>query len=228
MDKFSLWCDFVERDFLKGQFLRLIDSNINGATSNPSIFKDAILSSKAYQDHKNKFKHKSKKELYEILATYDIKMAANTLLKNYANNNDGFVSIEVDPNLNTAKDIIKEGKRLFNTIKMPNVMIKIPAVDFAYEAMSELIKCGISVNATLIFTKSQAKKCLDAFEIGFNKFNKKFENLRAPNAVISIFVSRFDRVLESKLKDTKFANKVGIMNATKIYKAIQKKKFAKY
>ena len=46
--KFSLWCDFVERSFLEGEFGELIQNNIvNAATSNPSIFKSAFLGSSA-------------------------------------------------------------------------------------------------------------------------------------------------------------------------------------
>ena len=40
---FSLWCDFLERDFINSEFIELIQNGtINGATSNPSIFKNAI------------------------------------------------------------------------------------------------------------------------------------------------------------------------------------------
>ena len=49
--KFSLWADFIERDYLDNEFKDLIDSKtINGATSNPAIFKNAILTSPAYKE----------------------------------------------------------------------------------------------------------------------------------------------------------------------------------
>ena len=38
---FSLWLDFIERDFLQEEFKRLIEEGvINGATSNPMISRD--------------------------------------------------------------------------------------------------------------------------------------------------------------------------------------------
>ena len=47
---FSLWCDFLERDFLDNGFLELLkNQTVNGVTSNPAIFKDAILNSQAYK-----------------------------------------------------------------------------------------------------------------------------------------------------------------------------------
>ena len=44
---FSLWLDFVERDFLQNEFASLIERGIiNGATSNPAIFASAITTSR--------------------------------------------------------------------------------------------------------------------------------------------------------------------------------------
>ncbi len=60
--KFSLWCDFLERDFLDNGFKELLENKIvNGATSNPAIFKSAFLTSPAYQDDIKKLKRKKSK-----------------------------------------------------------------------------------------------------------------------------------------------------------------------
>ena len=224
--KFSLWCDFVERDFLNTEFVDLVMTNtINGATSNPSIFKSAFLNSSAYKNIIKENERRGTKEIYELLATQDIKVAANKLLKNFANDDDGFVSIEVDPNFcdNTAVTV-DEGTRLFNTIAMPNVMIKIPATKDGFDAMAALMARGISVNATLVFSPEQAKGCLDAFEVGSEIYKKRFPNTKLPSGVISIFVSRFDRLLdESMMTNSLPTGQIGIMNATKIYKLIEAK-----
>ena len=224
--KFSLWCDFVERDFLNTEFVDLVMTNtINGATSNPSICKSAFLNSSAYKNIIKENERRGTKEIYELLATQDIKVAANKLLKNFANDDDGFVSIEVDPNFcdNTAVTV-DEGTRLFNTIAMPNVMIKIPATKDGFDAMAALMARGISVNATLVFSPEQAKGCLDAFEVGSEIYKKRFPNTKLPSGVISIFVSRFDRLLdESMMANSLPTGQIGIMNATKIYKLIEAK-----
>lgn len=220
---FSLWCDFVERDFIKGELKDLISSGtVNGATSNPAIFKSSILSSSAYKDQKECFKDYKPKEIYEILATTDIRLAARNLLKNYIQEDGGFISIEVDPRLSGDESgSYKEGKRLYNAIGMPNVMVKIPATKDGYGAMSSLLARGININATLIFSPKQTKECLEAIKEGTKLFNKRF-GLEAtlPSAVISIFVSRFDRLLDEGL-DGNDRGKVGIYNATKCYHIIQ-------
>ena len=223
--KFSLWCDFIERDFINAQFKDLIAKGvINGATSNPAIFKSALLTRKAYKESINRYiKKKTPKELYEILATQDIKASAYKLLTNYANGDDGFISIEIDPKLfDDSVMSLKEGKKLFNSIKMPNVMIKLPACERSYIAMSELVKKGINVNATLVFSQEQVKSCLNAFFKGLKGYKKRYPNAPEPECVISIFVSRFDRALNDKLKAAGIeCDKYGIYNATLAYYQIE-------
>lgn len=220
--KFSLWCDFLERNFIQNDFVKLIQSGaINGATSNPTIFQNAFSNSAIYQNSIKEMKAKNPKNIYEILATQDIRMAAEKLFANFTNGDDGFVSIEVDPNLcDNAKDSFYEGKRLYSTIGMPNVMIKIPATKAGFEVMNEFLKRGINVNATLVFSPSQAKECLEAFENGTKAFQKRFVKANLPKAVISVFVSRFDRIIGENLAKTP---QIGIMNASKIYNMIEKK-----
>jgi hypothetical protein len=79
---FSLWCDFIERDFLDNGFKKLLENkDINGATSNPSIFESAFKNSKAYKNDMEKYKGLNAKERYEKLALSDIKKAGTIIMK---------------------------------------------------------------------------------------------------------------------------------------------------
>ncbi len=216
--KFSLWADFIERDYLDKEFKELIAKKIiNGATSNPAIFKNAILSSDAYKEQLATLENLSAKEKYEAVAIFDISKAADILRPLYDKGDDGYVSIEVDPSLcDNTKATIAEGKRLFKTINRPNVMIKIPATSAGYEAMEELTSVGIPVNATLIFKKEQAISCANAFKRGTYKYNKKVDT------VISVFVSRIDRALDVELASKNIEVALcGIYNSATIYSAIE-------
>ena len=218
--KFSLWLDFIERGFLENEFPRLLDT-ISGATSNPAIFKEAILTSPAYKNQLAKLSG-SPKAKYEALAIADIQKAADILRPIFEQNSlDGYVSLEVDPRLaHDAFGTIEEAKRLFKAINRPNVMIKVPVTDAGCEAIEELIAQNIPINATLIFSPNQAKSCLDALERGYKKGDAV--------SVMSIFVSRFDRKLDSLLKAKGLeAGKVGIMNAAKIYNMIMHRNLEK-
>ncbi len=219
---FSLWLDFVERDYLKNEFSSLIEKGIiNGATSNPSIFASAITTSPAYAEQLKGLEGKTPKEKYEALAIEDIRTAAQALRASYDAGNDGYISIEVDPFLsNDTEGTIEEGKRLFATIGEPNIMVKVPATEAGYDAMTELLSNGISVNATLIFSPKQAQKCLKAMKRGLDDFESSGGG--RCEAVISVFVSRFDRLLDSDLeKEGLDVSKTGIYNAAKIYNLVE-------
>jgi transaldolase len=216
--KFSLWADFIERDYLDNEFKELIEKKIiNGATSNPAIFKNAILNSPAYKEHLLQLDELTPKEKYEALAIYDISKAADILKPLYDMGDDGYVSIEVDPFLSDdAEATIEEGKRLFEVIGRENVMIKVPATDAGYIAMKELTSLGIPVNATLIFSKSQALSCAEAFREGGNISGKKVDT------VISVFVSRVDRALDAQLIENDIEVALsGIYNSADIYSAVE-------
>lgn len=213
---FSLWADFIEREYLDGEFKELINKKIiNGATSNPAIFKNAILTSAAYKEQLSTLSG-SAKHKYESLAIRDIQKAADLLKPLYDAGDDGFVSIEVDPNLcDDAEGTIAEGERLYKEIARENVMIKVPATSAGFVAMEALSAEGIHVNATLIFSLEDALSCARAFAKGSERSSKK------AYTVISVFVSRVDRLLDAKIKAAGLTpGKLGIYNAARIYNLV--------
>lgn len=214
--RFALWADFIERTFLDEGFKELISKGIiNGATSNPAIFKNAILTSPAYKEQLSTLGTLSPKEKYEALAIYDIQKAADILRPLFEVGDDGYVSIEVDPYLcDDAEGTINEGVRLHASINRPNVMIKVPATEAGYVAMEALASRGIAVNATLIFSVEQALKCAEAFE----RASKK----SSVDTVISVFVSRIDRAIDETLRSKGVeTGKMGILNAADIYNRVE-------
>jgi len=219
---YSLWLDFVERDFLKETFPSMIEKGmVNGATSNPSIFANAITTSPAYAAQLETLSDATPKEKYEALAIEDIRQAALALRSCYDAGDEGYISIEVDPFLSDDTDAtLAEARRLFKTIGQPNVMIKVPATEAGYPVMEALLGEGISVNATLVFSPDQARKCLSAMKSGIDEFgNTGGERV---DAVISVFVSRFDRLLDARLDELGLPTaQTGIMNAARIYHLVE-------
>lgn len=213
---FSIWADFIERDFVQNDLLELIKtSTVQGATSNPAIFKSAFSSSTAYAEDKAK-SNLSKKDLYEYLAIKDIQNACDAFSETHKNNpNDGFVSLEVDPSLaNDTQGSIDEGISLHKRVNRENLMVKIPATTAGYIAMQKLLSLGINVNATLIFNIDQVENILKAYK----------ESNSTSSLVISIFISRFDRELDPLLP-TELKGKAGIYNGASCYNLIQKSGF---
>lgn len=216
--RFSLWADFIERTFLDEGFKELIAQGIiNGATSNPAIFKNAILTSSAYKEQLSMLTHLSPKEKYEAVAIFDIQKAADILRPLYNIGDDGYVSIEVDPFLcDDTEATIHEGIRLYEAINRPNVMIKVPATDAGYGAMEALASRSIPVNATLIFSTEQALQCAASFA---NAVSKSADPV---DTVISVFVSRIDRAIDLQLQSHGIEpGLMGIMNAAEIYSKVE-------
>ena len=209
----SIWVDYLDREFLDTTFKDWVKEGlVNGLTSNPSIFANA-LKKEVYKEDFEKLEGKSSKEIYEEIAVKDIQKACDILEDAYDEGNDGYASIEVDPRLiNDTKGTIDEALRLVDKIQRDNVMIKIPANDAGVKAMEELAKKGININATLIFSPNQAMRAAEAISKG----------PRTIDGVISVFVSRFDRKLNPVLKEKNLAqDRVGFFNAIKIYNQIE-------
>lgn len=244
----KIWCDFVEREFLQGEFRQLtgfdgkIDSNItesnsdkssnipnkssikvSGATSNPSIFANA-LKQKSYADSIISLKNLGLKpaQIYESLALQDIKLASEILMPQWLKDRrDGLISLEINPLLSdNAPASIDEGVRLWHALGCKNAMIKVPATPSGYEVMEALMLRGVNVNATLIFSKEQMNAVLEAFLRTLDSNARA--SLNAPQGVISVFVSRFDRAVDSKLP-LDLQGRLGIANAIEIYSDFKRK-----
>lgn len=75
-------------------------------------------------------------------------------IKKIVEGTDISVSLEVNPHLKTADEIVEEARRLADL--SPNFVIKVPATEIGFEALARLSKQGVKVNMTLIFTPFQA------------------------------------------------------------------------
>jgi transaldolase len=102
----SIWLDTLSRELLdSGEFSRLIaDYGVTGATSNPTIFANAIASSDRYDDQLRASigaSVRDPQELFFELALDDVRQAADLLRHAYdaSGGRDGFVSFECTPDL---------------------------------------------------------------------------------------------------------------------------------
>ena len=101
----SLWLDYIRRDLIEnGELLRLVEEDgIRGVTSNPSIFQSAISSSDLYSPDIRQMAQAgwSAESIFDQIAIDDIRAATDVLLPLYERTNglDGYVSIEVNPEL---------------------------------------------------------------------------------------------------------------------------------
>jgi len=207
----SVWYDTVDRAQLdNGLFKRLVDEDgIVGVTSNPTIFQKSISQGSAYDEQITQLvrEGKSTGEIYEALAIRDIRTVADVLLPIYerANRQDGFVSLEVSPDLaHDTEATLAEARRFWKMVDRPNLMIKIPATPEGLPAVRQTLMEGMNINITLIFSIEDYRKVADAFISALEDRNAEGKDISHIASVASFFVSRVDtlvdQLLENKIK----------------------------
>ncbi len=236
----SLWYDNIERSKLfDGSIEDMIRTGkIRGITSNPSIFQKAIATSNDYDVTLKPMAWAGldSEEIFWQLAVEDIQKAAELFLPLYeaSKGADGFVSLEVNPLLAYDTDrTIEEAQKLWQRVKMPNLMIKIPATREGIPAIRKTIAAGINVNVTLIFSIDRYGDVMEAYIAGLEDRVKQGRSINDIASVASFFVSRIDTKIDTKLqelvnKDTlapddfiKLAGKAAIVNARLAYRKFE-------
>jgi len=222
----SPWYDNIDRRFVKnGKLKELFDSGILGVTSNPTIFEKAVSASDIYDPQIKELSLEGKKplEIYDILTTEDVAAAADLLIGTYEKTNhvDGYVSIEVWPEFaHDAKKTVEYARRIFKTLNRPNIMIKVPGTTEGREAIRVLIKEGINVNATLLFSVGHYEKIANAYTGGIKDRLKEKKDVKNIISVASVFVSRIDsridKILDEK-ENLELKGKIAVSYMKMIY-----------
>lgn len=223
----SIWLDNIHRKMLeKGELQNLIDQGVSGVTSNPSIFEKAITGSSDYDDQLVALldQEASIIEIYKALVLRDIGMAADTLKEVYdrTNGSDGYVSLEVSPELaDDTNGTVEEAKRYFTLLNRPNILIKVPATEAGIPAIEALIATGVNVNVTLIFALTNYEDIAQAYIKGLERAANAGIALHEIASVASFFVSRVDTAVDTLLDEIgnkELQGKLAIANAKLAYR----------
>lgn len=227
----SIWLDFISRDILENSELDdLISQGIRGVTSNPSIFDNAISGSDAYDPELTQLAAAGADSfaIYDALSQADIIAAADRLRSLYeaSNGGDGYVSLEVSPDLayDTTGTVL-EARRLWRAINRPNLMVKVPATAEGIPAISQLIASGINVNATLMFSLDDYDAVSGAYIAGLEQLVSGGGDPSRVASVASFFVSRIDGVVDKLLEErgnVQLQGKIAIANAKLAYQRFEK------
>ena len=201
----SVWIDYLSRDLLEtGELKRMMEEDaVVGVTSNPTIFQKAISQGDAYDEQIRLLEHEDDaKEVFLHLAVRDVENALDLLLPVHQRNaQDGYVSIEVDPNLAyDTKATYDEAIRLHEWIRRPNLYVKIPGTEPGLQAIEDCIAAGHSINVTLLFSLQMHKKAMEAYVRGLERFVEGGGDATKVCSVASFFVSRVDTETDKRLE----------------------------
>jgi transaldolase len=230
----SPWLDDLKRSYVQdGTLHRLVGDGIRGVTSNPTIFAKAIAGEATYDDEFATLAGQgSVLDAYWRLVSDDVSNACDILRSTYddAGGRDGFVSLEVAPDLAHDTDgTVKAAHWLSSTVARPNLMVKIPATREGLPAIRTMTGAGVSINVTLIFSLERYDDVIEAYLSGLEDLVASGGDPRPVASVASFFVSRVDTETDRRLEAIgtddarKLLGKAAVANARLAYQLFQER-----
>ena len=224
----SVWIDYLSRDLLRtGELAQMMEKDaVVGVTSNPTIFQKAISHGDAYDEQLREVleTENDAKEVFLKLAIKDVQDACDLLrpVWDERNGHDGYVSIEVDPNLAfDTEATITEAQRLHELVDRPNCFVKIPATKAGLPAIEEMIARGRNINVTLTFSLQRYADVVEAYIRGLERLVEGGGDPGRVASVASFFVSRVDTEADRRLDEVgapaELKGKLAVANAKLAY-----------
>jgi transaldolase len=224
----SVWIDYLSRRLIHGGELERLmrEHAVVGVTSNPTIFQKAIAEGDAYDEQLREVlsRQDDPKEAFLELAVRDVQDACDLLRPVWdgGDGKDGYVSIEVDPNLaDDTEATIAEAQRLHELVDRPNCFVKIPATRAGLPAIEEMIARGRNINVTLIFSLERYAEVVEAYLRGLERLVEAGGDPSRVTSVASFFVSRVDTETDRRLDEVgappELKGKLAVANAKLAY-----------
>lgn len=207
----SPWLDNLKRSYItSGKLIDVRDSGVRGLTSNPSIFQKAIQGSADYDEQFNALIADNSGAAGEVIEDYwsmviqDIHGACDVFSKVYDHSNgvDGYVSVEVAPNLaHDGPGTESAARELHERINRRNLMVKIPGTAEGLAPIQQMIAEGRSINVTLIFSIPRYADVMEAYIAGLEQLAADPDaDLSQVASVASFFISRVDVEVDKRLE----------------------------
>jgi transaldolase len=225
----SVWLDSLRRSYLgaDGYLSKLIAAGeIDGLTSNPSIFQKAFDEDDAYDEQVKELAGQDAEEALWTLAKTDVRDACDLFLPLYESSGGtkGFVSLEVSPSAAfETEETVSDGLSLFRELDRPNLMIKVPGTEAGIPGFTRLLAEGVNVNVTLLFSLARYETVAEAYLEGLRRRRAAGGDLSSIASVASFFVSRVDSKVDEILGEgqPKLAT-AAIANARVAYESFQR------
>ena len=202
----SPWLDNLRRDWIHdGTLQGWLDKGVRGVTSNPSIFQKAMTAGDAYDAEFRELitAGATVDEAYWKMVDTDIREALWLLKSVHADSNgdDGFVSLELGPEL--ARDTlgsVEQARKFHQDIAEPNLMVKIPGTAAGVPAIRTMVGEGRNINVTLIFGLPRYVEVMEAYISGLEHLHATGGELWNVHGVASFFISRVDTEVDRRLE----------------------------
>src|SRR3954453_3888148 len=222
----SIWLDQIRLNLIEsGELERLVKyESLRGVTSNPAIFEKAILGSDDYDHLIEEDAHNGleARAIYEHVAVKTVQDACDVLrpVWDESQGADGFVSIEVEPDIAFDTDkTIESARHYWKAVDRPNVMVKIPGTTEGTPAIEQCLYEGLNINVTLLFSVEAYAQVAEAYLKALERRKDEGKDM-GPQSVASFFVSRVDTEVDKRLEamgNTELQGLAAVANARAAY-----------
>lgn len=188
-----------------------------GATCNPVIALTALKANKDLWNGRIKEYHLANPTAtddaigWEMVKVLSIEAAALLMpsFEKYAGHN-GRLSIQTDPRLHRDAKALADQAVEFSKLA-PNMIVKIPVTTAGVAAFEEATYRGVSVNATVSFSVSQALAVAEAVERGLKRREAEGLSIEGMGPVCTIMVGRVDDWMKVSAEKAKVVMDPGLM-----------------
>lgn len=226
----SVWLDYLSRGLTRsGELAAMVANGLRGMTSNQTIFEHAVAGSRDYDDvlMESAASRASNRQVFEALTIEDVQDAADVFrgVYNETDGADGFVSIEISPELARHSEAsIVEARRLWRGVNRPNVMIKIPGTREGWPAIERCLRDGININVTLLFSLDHYNAVAEAYLRALEARVAAGQPVDRVASAASLFVSRVDTEVDRRIaleggSASRLRGRVALANARLVYDA---------
>ncbi|TGU70769.1 transaldolase [Geomonas terrae] len=202
----SVWLDGIGRSMLlSGELAALVqEDGVSGLASSAASLERLVA---AGSDYDASIAFLSRRGLgathiCAALLTEDARLAAELLRPVYelSKGEEGFATLEVSPRLaRDAGATVAEARRLWDTADCPNLYISIPGTLEGVAALRQLVREGISVCVTLVFSVPRYRAVADAYLDALAQRAARGLPLECVTSVVELPLMQIDRLLEPLL-----------------------------
>ncbi len=173
----SIWLDGFERSWVTSGHLQqsIEEDGLMGTRSNFDALNLAIQGHAYDRDFNTLAQQgmsRSARSDYEYLLVRDLQLAADRLKPVHAHTQgrDGYVQVDLPPDtLFEAETAIAAAQRIWRAVGWSNLLLRIPATGLMLPVIEQLLREGMNVNATLVFSLNVYNQVFDDYLRGLEK-----------------------------------------------------------
>lgn len=224
----SLWLDGFERSWVcSGQLQQAIEAGgVRGVRTNFDALNLAIQGQAYDRDFRTLAQRGSSRGAqtdYEYLLVRDLQLAADRLKQVHVHTQgqDGYVQVDLPPDtLFNVETAIAAAQRIWRAVGWSNLLLRIPATRLMLPVIEQLLREGMNVNATLVFSPSVYNQVFERYRRGLESQSQPGELVSHAVCFVSFAIGQLDAAINPLNAHSKTS--FGMMQAKLLFEHYQR------